>query len=104
MKTVWDRIHAWLDANAPPGYGNLRKGASAEAIRAAEEAMGLTLPDDVKASYRVHDGQGTTPGLIGGEGWTLLSLEEIVKTWGRWSRADPEDARFVPIAWIGTGD
>ena len=99
MKAVWKRIHTWLDANAPAGYGHLRPGASVKAIRAAEGAMRLKLPDDVKASYRVHDGQDTEPGLIGGEGWRLLSLQEIVEVWGRWSRADPRDAQYVPIAW-----
>jgi cell wall assembly regulator SMI1 len=104
MKTVWDRIHAWLDANAPAGYGHLRPGASAAAIRAAEKAMGLKLPDDLKASYRIHDGQDNTPGLVGGEGWMLLSLAQIVEQWGHWSRANPKDAYYVPIAWIGMGD
>jgi cell wall assembly regulator SMI1 len=104
MKTVWKRIHTWLDANAPAGYGHLRPGASAEAIRAAEGAMRLKLPDDVKASYRIHDGQGNEPGLIGGEGWCLLSLQEMVEQWGRWSRSDPRDARCVPVAWGGAGD
>ncbi len=104
MKKVWDRIHTWLAANAPAGYGNLRPGASAETIESAENAMGLKLPDDVKASYRIHDGQSTEPGLVGGEGWRLLSLQEIVQDWGRWSRANPKDARFVPIAWGGMGD
>ncbi len=68
MKAVWKRIHAWLDANAPAGYGDLRPGASAAAIQAAEKALGLKLSADIKASYRVHDGQGNEPGLIGGEG------------------------------------
>jgi cell wall assembly regulator SMI1 len=104
MKTVWKRIHAWLDANAPEGYGHLRPGASLRAIRAAEETMGLKLPDDVEASYRIHDGQDNEPGLIGGEGWRLLSLQEMVEQWGRWSRSAPKAAHFVPIAWIGTGD
>jgi cell wall assembly regulator SMI1 len=108
MKAIWDRIHTWLDANAPAGYGDLRPGASADEIRAAEEAMGLKLPDDVVASYRIHDGQDTQArygrGLVGGEGWRLLPLQEIVEQWGHWSRADPKDARSVPIADIGTGD
>lgn len=104
MRAVWKRIHAWLDANAPAGYGNLRLGASADAIQAAEKIMGLKLPRDVKASYRIHDGQDMEPGLVGGEGWMLLSLQEIVKSWGHWSRANPKDAHFVPIAWNGTGD
>lgn len=68
MKAVWKRIHAWLDANAPAGYGRLRPGAGAGAIRAAEAALGVKLPAAVRASYRVHDGQADEPGLVGGEG------------------------------------
>ena len=66
--------------------------------------MGLKLPDDVKASYRVHDGQDNEPGLIGGEGWRLLSLQEMVKVWRQWSRANRQDTRRVPIAWGEMGD
>jgi cell wall assembly regulator SMI1 len=104
MKSVWKRIQSWLDANAPAGYGNLRPGASEKEIQAAEKAMRLKLPADFKASCRLHDGQKAEPGLIGGEGWSLLSLKEIVEKWGHWSRANPKNAHFVPIAWIGTGD
>ena len=68
MQSIWKRIHTWLDTNAPKGYGSLRDGASAEAIQAAEKAMKLKLPADVKTSYRIHDGQRKEPGLIGGEG------------------------------------
>jgi hypothetical protein len=104
MKAVWHRIHAWLDAHAPAGYGDLRPGASADEIRAAEEAMGLKLPDDVVESYRIHDGQDNTPGLIGGEGWCLLPLQSMVQHWRNWSQADPTAIHFVALAWIGTGD
>lgn len=65
MKAVWKRVHAWLDDHAPEGYGSLRPGTSARALRSAEETLGLTLPDDVKASYRIHDGQYGEPGLKG---------------------------------------
>jgi cell wall assembly regulator SMI1 len=66
--------------------------------------MGLKFPIDVRASYRVHDGQGNEPGLIGGEGWCLLSLREMVEQWRRWSRSDPQDVGYVPVAWGGAGD
>src|SRR5437667_8254957 len=98
MKTVWRRIHNWLDANAPEGYSHLRPGGSAEAIRAAEDAMGLKLPADAKASYRIHDGQGNEPGLIGAEGWRLLTLQEMAEAWRRWSQHDPRCAKWVPVA------
>src|SRR5262249_3541941 len=104
MKAVWNRIHAWLDANAPEGYGHLRPGASGEAILAAEKAMGLKLPSDVKASYRIHDGQGKEPGLIGGEGWSLMTLQAMMEFWQKWCKRSVRYQSCVPIAWGGAGD
>ena len=104
MNAVWGRIHTWLRTNAPAGYGDLRPGADEAAIREAEGAMGLKLPDDLAASYRIHDGQGQEPGMIGGEGWLLLPLRDVVATWGRWSQANPEHVRRVPIGWNRGGD
>jgi cell wall assembly regulator SMI1 len=104
MKAVWKRIHAWLDANAPADYGQLRPGVIADAIQAAEKSMGLKLPADIKASYRVHDGQRKEPGLIGGEGWCLLSLKEMVKLWRQGAKSNSKDAGCVPFAWGGAGD
>jgi cell wall assembly regulator SMI1 len=104
MKTVWNRIHAWLGENAPPDYGQLRPGATAEAIVAAEKAMGLELPADVRASYLIHDGQADEPGLIGGEGWYLMPLEEMIKSWQKCSKRAPSYRNYVPVAWGGAGD
>lgn len=103
MKTVWDRIHHWLDANAPAGYGRLRPGASEGEIRAAEAEMGLELPGDVVASFRIHDGQDAEPGLVGGEGWWLASLRDALEANRRWTRHDPTATHF-PLAWNGTSD
>jgi cell wall assembly regulator SMI1 len=87
MKRIWDRIHVWLAANAPAVLASLRPGASDEAIRTAERAMGVSLPDDVKAAHRIHDGQGVTevspcpwpPGFL--YGWQWFSLVEMTDAW-----------------------
>src|SRR5262249_52368375 len=63
-----------------------------EAFAAAEQAMGVTLPEDMRACYRVHDGQQQIlvnvtyaqnlrciPYFLYGDEW--LSLEGIVRTW-----------------------
>jgi cell wall assembly regulator SMI1 len=102
MEKIWKRIHRWLDANAPQGYGQLRPGASAESVSEAEAAIDQKLPDDLKASYLVHDGQLDEPGLIGGEGWCLLSLQETVEKWHTWSKS--RDRGRLPIAWGTMGD
>ncbi len=54
---LWDRIEAWLAANAPEIAAALPPGVTKEEIRQVEAAMdGLVLPEDVKASYLRHNG------------------------------------------------
>jgi cell wall assembly regulator SMI1 len=94
MKPLWDRIHVWLAAHAPDVLESLAPGATDEQIRAAEEAMGVTLPDDVRACYRIHNGQRPVlvnvtywpdlrcvPAFLHGEKWA--SLDRMVKQWRR---------------------
>lgn len=104
MIEIWERIHAWFDENAPAGYGNLRAGAGAGDIAMAEKVMGLKFPPDLATSYRVHDGQGNEPGLIGGEGWCLLPLKDTVAFWQKRCEASPRFKECVPLAWGGAGD
>jgi cell wall assembly regulator SMI1 len=84
MKTIWDRIHVWLAAKAPNVLESLQPGATEEAIRAAEAEIGVALPDEVRACYRIHDGQGAAdpwepPGFL--YGWAWNSLAEMVDDW-----------------------
>src|SRR5437773_11692247 len=57
MKIIWDRIHAWLQEHAPLVLDSLNPGASAEQIRAVETELNVTFPDDVRETYRLHNGQ-----------------------------------------------
>jgi cell wall assembly regulator SMI1 len=84
MKATWDRIHVWLGEHAPQVLAGLRPGAGEEQIRAAENALGVALPEDVRTAYRVHDGEGAegtapSPGVLFGRPW--LSLDAVVKDW-----------------------
>jgi cell wall assembly regulator SMI1 len=54
----WRRIEAWMSAHCPEVVAALRKGLSDKAITAVEALFGLPLPEDLKASYRIHDGLG----------------------------------------------
>src|SRR5262249_20266200 len=81
MKDVWDRIHRWVRDTAPEVLESLRPGAAEGRIRAAEEAMGVTLPEEVKAAYRIHDGQaGSTPPAFL-HGWEWMSLDGMLSMW-----------------------
>src|SRR4051794_5295392 len=57
MQTLWGRIEAWLDAHVPGGADILAPGATSEEITDAERFLGVSFPEDVRDSFRLHDGQ-----------------------------------------------
>ena len=78
LQATWKRIEAGLASHAPGVLSKLQPGASDEAIRQAEQALGMELPEEVRASYRIHNGSNGA-GLT--DDGRLLSLEEIVAEW-----------------------
>ena len=88
IEHAWQRIESWLRENDPDTLAALRPAATPAEIAATEAHLGVTLPDDLRASYLIHDGQqGLTdsmdlPGLI--EGWELLSLAGVRDEWTIW--------------------
>src|SRR5436305_347309 len=97
MKPLFDRIHHWLARHAPAVLADLRPPADATQFRAAEKAMNLKLPADVKAAYLIHDGQRTgdegafRPFLYGSE-W--LCLDRMVEEWQIGQDLIARDARY----------
>ncbi len=75
---------------------DLRPGASAADLDAAERALGLALPPDVREVYGRHDGQaGDAPGVI--VGLRLLPLADAVGEWRKWQdviETDPDLAEM----------
>jgi cell wall assembly regulator SMI1 len=66
MEKIWKKIEAWLEENAPDTLQDLRPGASDADVRKAEKAFSARLPEDVVASYSVHDGaRGGSAPLFG---------------------------------------
>ncbi len=122
MRATWDRIEAWLSANAPRVLESLQPGATDEAIKLAESVLGVQFPAAFKESYAIHDGQvEEAPGLI--NGCELLSLERIVDEWSIWGELIAEgeftglqsqsdgpvshewwNTKWVPITYDGTGN
>jgi len=93
VQILWQRIEAWLDTHAFHAWQLLRPGASEREIHWAETAVGITFPEDFKASYRIHNG-GYMMELV--TEMTILSVEDIVAEWqmykeleevGTWSDA-----------------
>ncbi|QDV37574.1 SMI1/KNR4 family protein [Tautonia plasticadhaerens] len=122
MEHVWDRIETWLRANAPECLASLRPGATDEQIAEAEAYLEVSFPEDVRASYRIHDGQESDgPGLLDAE--EFLSLGRIRSEWAVWKglpdggdfdgiRSDLDEGvrddwwnpRWIPLTYNGSGD
>lgn len=107
VQALWQRIERWLSRHAPHARQMLRPGASEGEIQQAEVAMDLTLPEDFKASCRLHDG-GYMIDLV--TEMTMFSLEEMVAEWqmfqeleeiGTWSDDDPPYYFTEPIIRAG---
>ncbi len=63
MQDVWNRIESWLATNAPNVLSYLLPGATNEEIQQTEVALGIQFPEDVKASYRIHNGHEYIPDI-----------------------------------------
>ncbi|RZA08837.1 MAG: beta-1 3-glucan biosynthesis protein [Proteobacteria bacterium] len=70
----WERLIAWGNKHFAGRLG-VNAGASAADIAGAEKLFGKKLPEDFKAFYRQHDGQGDDAvGLIYGQPFLPLAL------------------------------
>ena len=122
MTALWRRVEAALDTYDPDLKGDLEPGASDAAIAAAEAALGVRLPDEYRASVRIHDGIGTY--LM--DSWQLSPLETVLRRWEMFQsfvadgtltlgevarvrakgpvRKERWNSRWIPIAENGGGD
>ena len=57
----WRRIEAWLEEQLPVLKLSLRPGVSRTDLKKFEKAIGRPLPDDVRESWMIHDGQRPIP-------------------------------------------
>lgn len=83
IQEIWVQIETWLMANAPNVLDFIQPGASEAQISDLERSLSIQLPEDVKSSYRIHNGQRAyTYGLMSGR--EFLSLERIKDEWQAW--------------------
>ena len=96
MKQTWETIETWLGANVPGVLEKLLAPATLQDIQRAEEILGVSLPEEVRESYFIHNGQaldeGTAAfGLIAGH--ELLRLSYITAAW-RGYKAQYDEGSF----------
>jgi cell wall assembly regulator SMI1 len=94
VRESWERIASWYDRNTRPGKFWRAPGASESQIDALEEALGSRLPEDVRESYRLHN--GTSWLLHYGEVMALGDVEAVWRRYGGWQR---DDGYAVGASW-----
>ena len=67
----WRRIEAWLDEHLPILKLSLRPGISKKDLAKFEKIVGRPLPDDVRESWMIHDGQCPVPYLPDAVGYSV---------------------------------
>jgi cell wall assembly regulator SMI1 len=91
MAGTWDRFERMLDERFPAArVGRLNGPATARQIAEVERAMGVALPDDLRAAYLRHDGvdcsdrwnqaPGDVPRLIL-PFYEWVTLEQMLSLW-----------------------
>lgn len=87
----WKKIDRWAEKNYEELFDNLCEGCTQNDINELEHELDMTLPQDVRESLSIHDGQergGRPTGVI--LGCMLLDCEEIVQEWNNWKVVNEE--------------
>jgi cell wall assembly regulator SMI1 len=82
VKNIWQRLENWLSGNFPSALENLRDPATEEAIATVESQIQRMLPEAIKESFKIHDGEENNypPGVLA-DGYWLMPLEQAYETW-----------------------
>ncbi|MEU9338585.1 SMI1/KNR4 family protein [Streptomyces sp. NPDC048290] len=87
----WARIDRWLARHAPDTHARLRPPASDADIEELARTMGVTLPDDLVASLRCHDGVEWGQGALELSYYgPLSSVADMVRATSRLRRFEAE--------------
>lgn len=87
----WKKIDRWTEKNYTELYDNLCEGSTQNDINELEHELDISLPQDVRDSLAIHDGQergGRPTGII--FGCMLLDCEEIVQEAKNWKIVNEE--------------
>jgi cell wall assembly regulator SMI1 len=119
---LWQRLETWLGIHAPDILTDLQPGATEAEIQQTEAILGVQFPEDFKAVYRCHNGQGNAGDWLL-DGREFLSLERIQEEWQVWKelldcgdfddsigeptkgiRTDWWHAKWIPVTYDGAGN
>ncbi|GJN75421.1 cell wall assembly regulator [Purpureocillium lilacinum] len=89
VRHSWKRIDAWAEENYTELWDQLGEGATINDLNDLEHQLDCSLPQDVRDSLMIHDGQergGIPTGIIFGS--MLMDCEEIVQEWETWRKVN----------------
>ncbi|KAI0302124.1 hypothetical protein BC826DRAFT_987373 [Russula brevipes] len=115
LEQTWSRIRTWLSAEYPELGDTLNYGMLPQDLANIEMQFGFSLPQVIRESYLVVDGQepessaGCSEGLF--FGLHLLPLDEVLDEWRFWREVDDdpntgahsrlrEFMQSIPPGWI----
>ncbi|KAI9509665.1 hypothetical protein F5148DRAFT_1186198 [Russula earlei] len=115
LEQTWARIRTWLSAEYPELGDTLNYGLLPQDLANIEMQFGFSLPQVIRESYLVVDGQepessaGCSEGLF--FGLHLLPLDEVLEEWRFWREVDDDPntgahprlrnyMQSVPLGWI----
>lgn len=87
----WKKIDRWAEENYPELFDQLCDGCTTNDLNELEHQLDCSLPQDVRESLQIHDGQeggGRPTGIIFGS--MLLDCEEIVQEWENWRKVNQQ--------------
>ncbi|MFG2358353.1 SMI1/KNR4 family protein [Streptomyces sp. NPDC048521] len=82
----------WLAEYAPPSYAALKPGASDDEIVALEDALGVSVPEELKALWRLSAGEDGVAGsglMLGN--WALMPLDAVIELYQMQMRFQEEN-------------
>lgn len=97
LTAIWTTIERELGTHAPSILPTLNPPASDNEIAGLEARLGYPIPDDLRESLRIHDGQDDPRGLaVFCAAGTLLPVEAMLETWARITEIDRQLAEEIP--------
>jgi len=72
MQSIWGQLEMQLQHSIPDVGKHFRSGALESTIQWVEEWLPVALPEEVKAFYRIHDGQSEDSCIV--DGWSFFSF------------------------------
>ncbi|EGO60365.1 hypothetical protein NEUTE1DRAFT_127256 [Neurospora tetrasperma FGSC 2508] len=91
VASSWEKIDRWAEENYPELFDQLGEGCTVNDLNELEYQLDCTLPQDLRQSLQIHDGQergGLPTGIIFSS--MLLDCEEMVQEWENWKTVNQE--------------